>query len=285
MSPTRRPSLLAALLALTGALLLEAPALAHDGHAGRMARADELIAESPDDGEAWLARSRLHRLVGSLKPARRDLEVAALRDADPRELVLEQVRLADAFGASQVGTKALARHLTRDAGHGRAWELAAERAVAAGQTKVAARAFLRATETHATPSPDLFGAAAETCLAAGRTEDAVAVLRRGVQRLGATPFLVLRQVELERARGRTDAAIAHLAQLPDNESWQALRGDLLLDAGRRAAAREAYTRARSTLAATPRRRRLSPAGQELAAHLEQQLAALAVADSPDAADR
>jgi predicted Zn-dependent protease len=112
-------------------------------------------------------------------------------------------------------------------------------------------------------------------LAADRPEAALGGLDEGIARLGPLVSLEQPAIELELQARRWDQALHRLdrlaAQSPRKESFHERRGQILLQAGRRAEARQAFRAALFALAALPPAQRATPAMAELEARLRRQL--------------
>ncbi|MBD9368149.1 tetratricopeptide repeat protein [Xanthomonas sp. XNM01] len=91
---------------------------------------------------------------------------------------------------------------------------------------------------------------------AGKLDEAIATLRGLSVEPSLKPVVDLRLAQLLTATGKHDEAIALLAQSSDGAGLE-VRGDALVAAGKRDEARDAYTKALSTLdVAAPERRRV-----------------------------
>jgi tetratricopeptide (TPR) repeat protein len=270
--------------------LLACDVLAHDGLDARLVRADERVADAPDDPRPLLARASLHRIHEDPESARADLLRAdALRAGEALPgLLAEQLWVAQAFGLEDVADELLTARLAEQPADGEAWILAGELLEARGAWAEAADAYARAFTRGGPCTPDLVAAAAACAGIAGRRDQALALLDQGLERLGPVPALVLSAVRLERERDRPDAALVRLSPLrassPGQEEWLALEGDLLWQDERPVEARAVWTRARDLHHARSLRRRASRSGLELARHLDACLAAPAPAPgAPSAA--
>jgi len=140
--------------------------------------------------------------------------------------------------------------------------------------------YRRALDKTPHPRPDLFNEAAEALLACGHGAEAVQVLQRGLQAVGAVPSLVLKAMEIETAAGHFDAALARIDAMqqtaPRPEPWMAKRAQLLAQAGRHEASHAAWQALATHLAALPTSERgshaMSRLAEQVAAHLAPSVA-------------
>jgi tetratricopeptide (TPR) repeat protein len=256
-------------------LLLAGPALAHGPFHERIAAANERVARQPGNPEALVARGELFREHGDYDLALADFAEAA-RVAPATDVDLLRGRtLLDAGRAHQALVhldRWLARHPDGAAGfveRARAHEVVAARAEAADD-------YQRAVELTPRPSPDEYLRRMRLQLAAGRPEAALGGLDEGIGRLGPIVSLEQPAIELELAGRRWEEALLRLeklaAQSPRKESFLERRGQILLQAGRRAEARQAFRAALDAIAALPPAQRETPAIAELRARLRKELA-------------
>lgn len=109
--------------------------------------------------------------------------------------------------------------------------------------------------------PDLIVEVADALAAQGMNADAVGVLDNGIARIGQTPSLVVRAVELEIASARFDAALrrveAQRRSAARPEPWMARRASILAQAGRVEESRLAWREIIAHLATLPERERTS----------------------------
>jgi hypothetical protein len=132
----------------------------------------------------------------------------------------------------------------------------------------------------AAPEPDAewYLAQADALAAAGldHQDEALAVLDAGSARLGHPVVLGLRAVELEQARGNTDAALVRLDALragqSRQETWLERRGNINAVASRNDDARRDWQAARDALESLAPRLAQTGAMRELRARLARKLA-------------
>lgn len=128
-----------------------------------------------------------------------------------------------------------------------------------GRHAAAAADLERAVAELPRPTPEDVFLWRDALLAAGKRDDAVAALDRGMLRVGHVPSLELAAIDLEVALGRPAGAVARIdrliAQHPDNPAWHARRGELLEGSGEADKARAAYSKALAMIEARPAARR------------------------------
>ncbi len=144
--------------------------------------------------------------------------------------------------------------------------------------------YRRTLEKTPHPEPDLFNEAAEALMSYGHGEEAVQVLQRGLQTVGAVPSLVLKAMEIETAAGHFDAALSLIDAMqqaaPRPEPWMAKRAHLLAQAGRHEESRVAWRALATHLSALPDMERGSRAMSKLSGQAQNAL--LAVQPAPSA---
>lgn len=127
-------------------------------------------------------------------------------------------------------------------------------------------------------SPGLVLERRDALVAAGRPDDAVAIIDEQIARVGLVPALQESAIDLDLDRGRHDDALrrvdALLAQSPDHPLWSKRRADVLRDAGRTEEAEAAYRKALDIVRAKSARR-----GSRRLADLEKELVAALAMDA------
>jgi tetratricopeptide (TPR) repeat protein len=147
-----------------------------------------------------------------------------------------------------------------------------------GQHLLASEDFAQAIRQADNPEPEFYLERAKALAAAnpGHSESAVACLDEGIARLGPLPTLGLAATELEVEQGRFDDALSRLERLSAGEqrqeAWLERRGDILVMAGRREQARQAYSAAQLAIASLPPKLQNTGAMQQLRERLAQKLA-------------
>ena len=267
-----------AALVAVAVLLSSAPVLAHGAFDARVAGLSAQIEEQPS-ADHYLERAALYRGHGELEAALADLQHAERLDPTRADLGLHRGRLALAAGRPEEAVTPLENLLAETPDHPEA-NLALARALAKlGGPRDAAAYYTRAIEAAPVPIPAQYLERADALLAAGEPEAALDGLDEGLARLGPVVALASRAIEIERAQGRTDAALVRLDRLASvasrQEPWLARRAEILEDVGRRAEARAAYAAVLTEIERLPARRRATPAMAQLESRARDALARLA----------
>ena len=277
---TRHPRLLPNRLAAvlwTSCALLSTHVLAHGDRGEHLQDLDNRIAAAPTNVELWIERAKVHRRQGhldealsdlhrvrSLSPNRRDvlylLGLTLLDHGQTSEAESTLQQYLKAFPNSPLGHSAHATALSRQTRH-----------------LDAAEAYGRAIANQPSPVPDYYIAQAREYIAAGveHSDSSIAVLDKGISAVG--PLIVFQQlaIEIEAKRGETDSALDRidsiLTQVERKERWLFKKGEVLAEAGRTRAAREAFESARSAVGLLPNRIKNTPAMKELSHRIDENL--------------
>ena len=236
------------------------------------------IAAEPADATLYLQRGELHRLHQAWAAAWADFDRAEALDPELGVLPLCRAQLVFDTGDAGRALERVEALCAERPDWGLAWRLAARCLDALDRTAEAAAAWRRAVQTLRTPSPDDVLAAARRTQQSGAPEQALALLEASRERLGGSLPLDLEALTLERSLARSADALRRLERLAAAsdraESWLAVRGDVLVEAGHLAAAREAYEQARRLLDARPDHVRSRPISRQLEQHIDAELARL-----------
>lgn len=254
-------------------LLQPLAATGHDDPGKRIAALTGDILLKPDDPGPLLARGRLLRLSGHRVDALRDFERAAA--LDPALVEADFLRGATLLelGRPARAKALLDRYIARHPGDEAAHAARARSLAALGEGLAANEDFSRAIAAH--PNPDYYLERARALALAGHLAAAVAGLDQGLKRLGPIVSLQRLALDLELAQDNLEAALGRIGQLaaatrrPD--LWLARRGDVLREAGRHDAARDAYGQALAAIEQLSTRRRGSRTVVELETRLRATL--------------
>jgi len=222
--------------------------------------------------ELWLQRADLHRQHGDFDAAQTDLDRAVQLKPGWASAALQQARLAFDRQDFPATVQASGDCLRLDPASAAARVLRARALAHLEQWSPAIAdydAVLSRTNA-ARPLPDLFLERARAQAALGKLDAAVRGLDDAVQQLGDTPSFALPAIEYERQRGAYAAALARLERAGkffDRENFLALRGEILLQAGRSAAAAKDFSTALAALEQLPTERRALPAAADMEARL------------------
>ena len=218
-------------------------AFAHGDLHERIALLDGELAAAPDRIEFWLERADLKRQHQDYPAALRDTDkILTLRpDWPPAFLQRAKVFLDQKdYSAAKYETE---RCLTVAPTNTDALVIRSSCQVGLGDTNAAVRDLDQVVAIQIRPQPDLFLERARLRAALGQIDAAVKGLDEGLERLGPTPSLALPAFEYARKTGNTTAALNRLETLRQfmrPETWFALQGELLLEAGQPVAASQAF---------------------------------------------
>lgn len=255
----------------------------HEGLAEQIARLDARLSIDGRSVRLLLERAELHRLHGDSSAALLDLDRVVRLDPGLAQVDLLRARALFDAREHEQARQAVDRFLNRPAGDrsadgkgsSGAHLLRARILVVLGEPEAALTDLEQALDQAPIPSPDLYVERSRLLASLGEIDRALAGLDQGIRRLGPVVSLELPAIDLEMARGQPDAALARLdllaARSARKESWLSRRGDLLLQAGRRAQAREAFLAAGEALARLRPKQRTSGASLRLAQHVQDSL--------------
>jgi len=269
------PGLASATVVAVALALSPFSARAHGDFQARVAAASARIEAQPSVDD-YVARSALLRRHGDLSAALADLERAERLDPTRVDVGLHRGRLALAAGHPEQAVEPLERLLAETPNHPEA-NLALARVLARlGRSRAAADHYTRAIENTPVAIPARYLERADALLAAGEPATALDGLDEGLERLGPIIALATRAIEIERAQGRVDAALARLDQLASlasrQETWLVRRAEILEEAGRHGEARVAWAAALTEIGRLPKRARETRAITQLEAHARDGLA-------------
>ena len=258
--------------------------IAHGDLDEQIAIATKLIQKDPKNAELYLKRGELHRAHADWDAAMADYDRAV--ELDPMLVVVNLARGKALLAANwPVSARvALDRFLTQQTNHVDALVTRARVFQKLGEHAAAAQDFTAAINHSPEPQPEFFIERAESLAAqpGDHLGETLRSLDEGIKKLGPLVTLQLYAIDLEIKQKHFDAALARLdliaAQSPRKETWLAKRGEILQQAGRIIAAREAYQSALKAIESLPASRRQVPAMAELENRLrsvlkEQTLAA------------
>ena len=234
------------------------------------------ILTNPSSPDLWLQRADLHRQHAEFDAAQTDLDHAAQLKPGWASAELQQARIAFDRENFPGAVRAAGDCLMLDPTNADARVLRARSLVRLQQPARAIAdydAVLTRTNS-ARPLPDLFLERARAQAALEKFDDALHGLDDAMRQLGDTPSFALPAIEYERQRGAFGAALARLERAEkffDRESFLALRGEILLQAGRRADAAKYFSAALAALEKFSTERRALPAVVDLEARLRANL--------------
>ena len=242
----------------------------------QIARLTLALEKEPANASLWLRRSDARRLHREFDLALADLATAArLQPAWP---VISLARARTCYDALRIREALTAAEdfLKLEPDHAEGLLLRAQCWARLGQVDQATAGYTAALRRFAEPSPDLFLERARLQASLGRLQDAVAGLDEGVRRIGPAPALELASIEFERQRGDLDAAVtradALVSRAAAKEPPQALRAELLEQAGRFSEAQDAFQRVLLGIGSYPPNRRALEATRQLERRAREGLA-------------
>lgn len=250
----------------------------HGAYHEELERANEEIAAHPEDGQLWYRRGFLNVLHGAWESALVDLEKADR--LAPGKFATNWLRGQALTTAGQyAAAKAVLNDfITQYPDHGGAL---ASRARALVQLKehTAALADYRAALIK-TPNaePDLVQEVVDALISQQQNEEAADLLEVHLKRLGNSPGLVMKALEMEVVLGRYDAALTRVDVLqqtaPRPEPWMAKRASVLAQAGRIHESQAAWQALITHIQALPNLERGAHAMQLIAEQAQQAVASL-----------
>ena len=257
-------------------LCLIIPASAHPGQHEQLARMTRAIEDNPGQQALYIQRGMIYSRGGQFDQA--------LADYARAEQLGPPVAVAYALGVFHYRRGEYSRAIDYLGSYIEQFPTAAAaydyraRAHRAAGDRVGAVADLELYfQLHASPQPGHYLSAAAMLQEMGETGAALDTLDRGLDKLGLTPQLQRRAVQLELARGQPDNAIARqeTLRIPLKESpgWKLEMAELLLAAGRDGAAMElllALETELGELRPTPARAAMQQQARALLLQLESQ---------------
>ncbi len=277
-----------AIVSVTLALLIAAPAQGHDGVREQITSLTVQLTRDPSRADLYVRRGELHRVAGDFANARTDLERAASLDAAQPGLPLAWARLQlDERRPSEAAASAT-RALAAQPNNIAALRLRAEAHVQLRQRDQAVADLTRLIEL--APLPDTVLERARLLKdEPARLQQALDGIEDGLRRIGPIVTLQLEAIDLERRLHRVDAARRRIdditALVPRKEQWLARRGYLLEDAHRTADALEAYEAALAAVEALPSHARTTRATSTLVSDLHRRIDRLTAGTAPRSAGR
>jgi tetratricopeptide (TPR) repeat protein len=239
--------------------------LAHDGLREQIEELTRQLRLKPHDAQLYLRRGELHRLQRAWQSALADYAQAARLDPALREVAFARGRMWLAAGKPQLARAELDRFLAARPAHAEAWLMRARSLVMLKHFAAAARDYTQAINL--LPQPDHYIERAQAQTQAGQYAEALRGLDEGLLCLGQLVVLQTLAIDLEVKRKRWNEALARLDQLaartPRRESWLVKRGEILLLAGRKLEAKQAFSAALQSLDELPPAQRRTRAMLEL----------------------
>ena len=251
---------------------------AHGEVHGQIGALTSKIDQEPSNAELLVQRGELYRIDGDVKSALADADAAAKIQPDLPGIHLLRGRVYFDKGVFHLAKASLSRFLTAQPDHVDALVTRARCRMKTKDLAGAVADFSRAIEKSSAPQPDFFLERAEAVKALGDKEKALAGLDEGIQRLGGSVPLVLAAIELEKDLKRFDAALVRVRKLSDQsqrkDTWLAMSGEILEQAGRKSEARDTFAKALSAIELLPPHLRGTESVQALQLKVKEGMARL-----------
>ncbi len=259
-------------------LLHPVTASAHPGAAEKLEILTQRIEAQPGDQLAYVARGAAYSHDGQYELALADFRKAEGL-GESIAVSYELGVLHHRMGKLDAARTYLDRFLERFPNYPPALEQRAHVLADLGESEAAVAAFEKLFAAQPRPNPGLYLSAAKLLAAQGEggVESAIAMLDRGMERLGVIPQLQQYAIALELERKNTAQAIDRLEALEpamgESPDWKVDMGELLILAGRPAEASQLFDEAFAqleTLRKTVARQRVLERLQKLRASLSDQ---------------
>ena len=259
-------------------LLAASLAFGHGAYHEELQRTDEQIAKSPENGSLWFHRGYLNVLHGEWQTALTDLEHADR--LEPHKYATDWLRgqALAAGGKYEIAKTVLDDFLKEHPEHGGAFASRARVLVQLKEHTAALADYRVALIKTPNAEPDLVQEVVEALISQQQNEEAADLLEVHLKRLGNSPGLVMKALELEVVLGRYDAALTRVDVLqqtaPRPEPWMAKRASLLAQAGRIRESQAAWQALITHIQALPNLERGAHAMQLIAEQAHQAVASL-----------
>jgi predicted Zn-dependent protease len=236
------------------------------------------IQQAPANSTLFLARAKLYAAHEDPARAYADFDRAEALGADPAAVAPGRAKLHLTTGRYAEACHSLDDLLRHEPRQVEALLIRARARAGLHDAAGSAADYTAAIVASPHPEPDYYLERAEVLsrTTPAQTDAAIRGLDEGLARLGnGIVTLQLAALDLETRAGRLEAALTRInaatASAPRKELWLSRRGDLLVDAGRPAEARQSYQEALKCLAALPPRIRAARATSDLEAHVRRAL--------------
>ncbi len=268
---------------LTGILILasSAPIRAHGDDQLLIEALSQEIAKAPE-ADLHIRRGELFRHHREWARAEEDFAAAARLDPKLDAVDFFRARLLLESGAPEKARAFIDRYIEKVPDEPEGWFLRGEILAALGRYDEGAAEYEAGIQRARTPLPEHYLRRARFIAAAPKPDPdrIIAALDEGIARLGPVISLVDLAIRFEEARNNYDAALARIAtlmeHLPRRERWYVRQGDILVQAGRRKEAAQAYRAALDAIEALPERYRTTVPTEKLARDARMALEQLGV---------
>jgi tetratricopeptide (TPR) repeat protein len=229
---------------------------AEDEVAEVMEALNRQIAAHPRDGSLLLTRSHLYTTAKKFDLALADLDKAQ-RLGSTNSLDRERAEVYLAAGWYETGLEFATRYVNQFPNEPDGYRTRARLRAKLARPAEAGADYAACIQRTKAPSVELYleHAAALTTEDGAYLKEALAVLERGIAKLGHAFNLEVAAMEVELQQKNFDAALkrvdALIVRMPRKDTWLAKRGDILVQAGRFDQARKAYEEALDAIAKLP----------------------------------
>lgn len=265
-------------LMVTVCLLFTTAAFGHGTFHDRLAEIERQIAQQPDTAALYEQRALIYYSHEDWQAALVDLEKADRLSQGQIDTDLLRGQALDAGGQTAAAKAVLDGFISRHPDHGGALASRARVWMKLKMPKDALIDFQSALSQTPNAEPDLVQEVVEALISQQQNEEAADLLEVHLKRLGNSPGLVMKALELEVVLGRYDAALTRVNVLqqtaPRPEPWMAKRASVLAQAGRTRESQAAWQALITHIQALPNLERGAHAMQLIAEQAHQALASL-----------
>lgn len=219
----------------------------------------ELISAQPDNAALYLRRAEIQRSYRHWPQALADYQKARELDPGRKDIDFFIARMWFDAGQQEQALRFIERFLTAQPGHHNGLLLKARVLAKQAKYQRAAQSYELAVSTARRPLPEHYLEWSEVLAGAGRRQQAIVVLKKGIAALGSLAVLLVRAAELEQERGDTGAALNYLDALPaslaNSPQYLLKKADWLIAAGKKQDAAAALQAALDKIETLPLNRR------------------------------
>jgi tetratricopeptide (TPR) repeat protein len=235
------------------------------------------IEQNPTNVDLYIKRGELHRYHQDWDAAQADYDRALT--LNPKLEIVDFVRGRMYLEANWLlsANVVLDRFLTKQPSHLDALITRARTLTKLERRLDGAKDYSKAIALSTESRPELYFERAQALAGEGgpHLKEAIAGLDEGIKKLGPLVTLQLCAIDIEVQHKQYDAAVTRLDQVitkaPRKETWLARKGEILVLAGKKDEARQAFRSALQSMETLPPGRRNVPAMIDLQKHLQEQL--------------
>lgn len=265
-------------LTLPLCLLPLTAALGHGAYHNRLAEIARELESRPSDPALFRQRALLHVSHEDWQAALVDLEQVDRLTSDQIDTSWLRAQALDIGGQPAAAKGVLDVFLKRYPDHAGALATRARVLVKLAEPEAALTDYRTALSKSPHAEPELVQEVVETLTTQKLHEEAASLLETNLRRLGNSPGLVMKALELELMLGRYDDALARVEELqksaPRPEPWMARRASVLAQAGRFSESIAAWQALHTHTQSLPNLERGAHAMQLIAEQAQQAVASL-----------